>query len=595
MGNEYLHKRRILTNHFVSILIALVAVCFTLGAPTPASAGASDAVVATSVLIAADDFVINVYHNGQPVSDSQFKLEGDIFGATVMRVQMDVRSGDWIVFEVANDRFRWNGSCGFAAAGLAPGGKVAFVSDTEGGHWSACDSSDKASHFISDADYLSDAGAAVPANPWMRANDEMKSRCRWNGKIIWGASDARHVWIKYGGAAGAGNTSGDDDNTAKTENVTSNLKKGEGPVTHLAKTQQSIKALYVMEQDSGGMLGIASDLILTATPGEAEGDTIPVSFGTPVGSEMHMVLDDVLRSINHKYQHLDASQFEFTFEDKYTGHDGGSIGAAIGTLILSLIEGFDIDPQLAITGDISADGKVHAIGGVTAKLRGAKAAGCTLVAIPKENFEQLADTLVYSGVQSISDPQVIGISSLDEASATARVDRDSNLKQAIDLFAEVQQGLQASPTYLQGTEAQAKLQHVLELAPQDFSAKLLLEVAQNKQRRRLTAGASEYYAFVALNSVLPALDEEKLVGPAQVMPAAMSQGLAALRKLRPIADLRIQPLIDACSELIKARSDFDLGNGSADLLKEKYRAFVEELSKLQADTTLMEKMLHEGV
>jgi hypothetical protein len=100
---------------------------------------------------------------------------------------------------------------------------------------------------------------------------------------------------------------------------------------------------------------------------------------------------------------------------------------------------------------------------------------------------------------------------------------------------------------------------------------------------------------VALNSVLPALDEEKLVGPAQVMPAAMSQGLAALRKLRPIADLRIQPLIDACSELIKARSDFDLGNGSADLLKEKYRAFVEELSKLQADTTLMEKMLHEGV
>jgi hypothetical protein len=232
---------------------------------------------------------------------------------------------------------------------------------------------------------------------------------------------------------------------------------------------------------------------------------------------------------------------------------------------------------------------------VAAKLRGAKAAGCTLVAIPRDNFEQLADTLVYGGVSAVSDPQVIGISTLDDAAAVARVDRDPNLKQAIDLFGEVQQGIQNSPGYLQESDAQSKLEHILELAPQHFSAKLLLQVAHNKQRRRLTAGASEYYAFVALNSVLPALDVEKVVGPAQVMPAAMSQGLAALRKLRPLADLRIQPLIDACSELIQARSDFDLGNGTADLLKAKFLAFEDELSKLQADTTLMEKMLHEGV
>jgi hypothetical protein len=385
------------------------------------------------------------------------------------------------------------------------------------------------------------------------------------------------------------------DNTAIPDNVSSKLQKGEGPAKDLVKTQGSIKALYVMEQDSGGMLGMASDLILTATPGEAKGDTIPVDFGTPVGPEMQLVLDDVLRVINHKYPLINVSRFEFTFEDKYTGHDGGSIGAALGTLMLSLIEGFDIDPQLAITGDVSAEGKIHAIGGVTAKLRGAKAAGCTLVAIPTENFEQLADTLIYSGTSAISDLQVIGVSSLEDASVIARVDRDAKLKRAIDLFGEVQQEIRNSPDYLQGSDAQTKLQHVLELAPQHFSAKLLLQVAQNKQRRRLTAGASEYYAFVALNSVLPALDEEKLVGQNHVMPAAMSQGLVALQKLRPISDLRIQPLIDACGELIQARSDFDMGSVTADLLKDKYRAFLEEMSKLQADTALMEKMLGEGV
>jgi len=34
------------------------------------------------------------------------------------------------------------------------------------------------------------------------------------------------------------------------------------------------------------------------------------------------------------------SKAEITFEDKYVAHDGGSIGAAIGAIILSCIEGF---------------------------------------------------------------------------------------------------------------------------------------------------------------------------------------------------------------------------------------------------------------
>lgn len=587
-------------NRFLVFLFAFIALLCTSGVPRPAHAGDSDDVVATSVLVAADDFVINVYHNGQPVPDSNFKLEKEIFGATVMRVRMDVRHGDWIVFEVANDRFRWQGSYGFAAAGLTSDKDVAFASNTDDGHWSACDSPDNASHFINDADYLNKNTTAAPASPWTRGTDELKQQCDWNGQMIWGSGDARHVWIKYEDSPGTGgadtdNQSNNNTTAGNSGNNSSDLKNRDGPVTPLARTQQSIKALYVIEQDTGGMLGVASDLILTATPGQARGDTIPVSFGTPVGSQMHLVLDDVLRAINIKYSNIGASRLEFTFEDKYTGHDGGSIGAAVGTLILSLIEGFDIDPQLAITGDVSADGKVRPIGGLPAKLRGAKAAGCTLVAVPQDNFEQLADTLVYSGVSAVVDPQVIGISNLDDAAATARVDRDAKLKQAIELFGKIQQSIQDAPDYLHGDEAQSKLQRVLDLAPQHLSAKLLLQVAQNKQRRRLTAGASEYYAFVALNGVVPALDVEKVVGSPQVMPAAMSEALDALHKLRPISDLRIQPLIDACSELIQARSDLDLGNGTPELLREKYRAFVDELTKLQSDTTLMEKMLHEGV
>jgi hypothetical protein len=106
-----------------------------------------------------------------------------------------------------------------------------------------------------------------------------------------------------------------------------------GPTTRIARLQSTIKALFVVPQSSGDELGIASDLILTATPGAPKGYT-PVIFATPVGSEMHIVLDDVLRAIRVKYPKWAASKVELSFEDKYSKKDGGSIGAAIGTLIL---------------------------------------------------------------------------------------------------------------------------------------------------------------------------------------------------------------------------------------------------------------------
>ena len=109
------------------------------------------------------------------------------------------------------------------------------------------------------------------------------------------------------------------------------------------------------------------------------------------------------------YPNWNVETAEISFEDKYTKHDGGSIGAAVGTMIMSVIQGFAIDPDLAITGDISANGKVRAIGGVSAKLHGAIASRCIIAAIPMENEGQLVDAVVYNGPQLVSDIQVIGI------------------------------------------------------------------------------------------------------------------------------------------------------------------------------------------
>lgn len=69
--------------------------------------------------------------------------------------------------------------------------------------------------------------------------------------------------------------------------------------------------------------------------------------------------------------------------------DGPSAGTAILAAIISAITGKGIRQDVAITGEISIQGKVKAVGGVFEKAYGAKQAGITTVIIPKENEKDI--------------------------------------------------------------------------------------------------------------------------------------------------------------------------------------------------------------
>jgi len=71
--------------------------------------------------------------------------------------------------------------------------------------------------------------------------------------------------------------------------------------------------------------------------------------------------------------------------DGSTPKDGPSAGTAITTAIYSLLTGKFIKNDVAITGEIDLDGNVTAIGGLDAKLSGAKRAGIKLALVPSEN------------------------------------------------------------------------------------------------------------------------------------------------------------------------------------------------------------------
>ena len=366
------------------------------------------------------------------------------------------------------------------------------------------------------------------------------------------------------------------------------------PSAFIKKYQSAIKALYIIDQGNGSRLGVASDLIFTADPGTV-GYALQVSFTTPIGLQTKLAVDDVIRHLSVAYPTLGGiSRIEFSFEDKYDQHDGGSIGAACGTLLLSAIENFDIDPHIAMTGDISADGKVRPIGGISAKLRGARDAGCSLAAIPSDNVEQLIDAFIYGGNSVVTDVQVLGISDLDEAASVARSDRSAILSRALAQFAEIQKSSKDSPDYLNSFECRNKLKDIVDVAPNHLSARILLNRLQHQQRRRLSATASEYYTFAAVQEMLPTLasHEGAQVQSPDVSNVAIEAGLKSLRHLRPMADLSVQPLIDAWMDFSIALEN---QNKWTPDVAAKAQAVRDALARLNADQDLAQKMLKEGI
>jgi ATP-dependent Lon protease len=74
-----------------------------------------------------------------------------------------------------------------------------------------------------------------------------------------------------------------------------------------------------------------------------------------------------------------------------TPKDGPSAGVTLFTALTSLVTGRTVDPELAMTGEITLSGAVMPVGGIKEKVLAAHRAGCRRVMLPKENERDLQD------------------------------------------------------------------------------------------------------------------------------------------------------------------------------------------------------------
>jgi len=200
-----------------SLLLLSLAGCLGIIAPLP-MAGANERVGITCELVnpppetepkrapdvlceylitVADDFVVDVYHNGKPVPEAKRELLVERFGATAEKVKVTVRTGDWLVFHVVQNRLRWEGSKYFAVAGCFAKDEFGFVSDPASENWSVCDDPAKAPGFIRNRNAGRKVRALAIEVPWGEGDQYMKECAGqdFGGRALWGRAPS--TWIKF--------------------------------------------------------------------------------------------------------------------------------------------------------------------------------------------------------------------------------------------------------------------------------------------------------------------------------------------------------------------------------------------------------------
>jgi len=388
------------------------------------------------------------------------------------------------------------------------------------------------------------------------------------------------------------------------------------------RSQSKIKILLVTQQASDLWLGSTNDLIATVSSTSANDlvasfqdkllernlsmrrshapDTSnhsqdphererPVSTVGQTGKQMNLALDEVLRLV--KARHPDAqADVELSFEDKYTPKDGGSLGLASAVLLASIVEGFEIDPELSVTGDISADGTVRGVGKVAEKLEGAENAESTLVIIPKENEDVVSTMLIDGEADIFKSIQAFSVGTYKEALEIAKTDKAVKIKEAMELFSSVKAGDSSSNTM-------DNLRKVLELAPNHLSAQALL--------RQYSGDIPKYYSFKesvgrtlnAANSFVSILlfeenqsvnlDETERFTIPEIPERSMDESLEKLNKLSPKLDKGAKELHSSVISLVFAWRDMQRRGFTSRTGRENFidarEDFHEALDQLRLD------------
>ncbi len=158
-----------------------------------------------------------------------------------------------------------------------------------------------------------------------------------------------------------------------------------------------------------GTIGVATGLAWTPTGGEIlfiESAKMPGRGALILTGKLGEVMREscqaalTLIRVNSKacninYSDIEKSDIHIHVPEGAIPKDGPSAGIAILVSLLSLFTGRPVDPEVAMTGEITLRGKVMPVGGIKEKVLAAKRAGIKKVILPRWNEKDVKELPSY--------------------------------------------------------------------------------------------------------------------------------------------------------------------------------------------------------
>ena len=365
----------------------------------------------------------------------------------------------------------------------------------------------------------------------------------------------------------------------------------------LVRPITSVTGMAVTVGEDGEESGETLDIIATVRPASRHGNKAGVAFVMRGDGDLMMktALQEAVRAVQVRYPIWAPGYIDLSFGDKFDPHAGPSAGTAFALLVLSTLEDVPLDPQCAVTGDLTVDWKVRKVGGVAAKLRGATLDGCTAAVIPDTNEQAFADMGLLYGHSAWWKLQVFACGTVQQAMAVARADRSPRLTEAMAAFAALAAKLdKAEAATLRDPQTKATLQHVLGLAPNHLSARNVLALCDGTAPKFLSIGATEYKLSIILYPYYALVKDGRPLDRTAVTTELLAKTRRRIAALRPVADRTLLPLIASVQSYSQVLNEFARGEATADSVRARAAIVGDRLDELESDPNFTERSVREG-
>ena len=210
-------------------------------------------------------------------------------------------------------------------------------------------------------------------------------------------------------------------------------------VKKIAKEPQVgfVNGLYATVTGTGGLTIVEcvktpSDRKLSLELTGQQGDVMKESMMCAKTLAWNLIPKTIKKEINEEFESYGNFGLHIHCPEAATPKDGPSAGITITTAIVSRLCNIKIKNDIAMTGEIDLHGNVHPIGGLEAKLEGAKRAGVRLCLIPKDNEEDYEKIMrkrrnngcASPGGMNLDLPEVKIVSNIMEVIQEALVEND---------------------------------------------------------------------------------------------------------------------------------------------------------------------------